>query len=90
MLEKKYVTLKNGETYALFRKRQPGDKVLLVLIHGNFIELGLLTNRLSTAYQKKIFELIAPDLRGFGNSSYFKIHLIHWRRLATDIQVVIV
>jgi len=84
MLEKKYVTLKNGETYAYLEKGT-GDKVL-VLIHGNLS---------SSVYYKPLIDrlpddirVIAPDLRGFGNSSY-QNPFDSLATLATDIQLLL-
>ena len=84
MLEKQYVTLKNGETYAYLEKGT-GDKVL-VLIHGNLS---------SSVYYKPLIDrlpddirVIAPDLRGFGNSSY-QNPFDSLATLATDIQLLL-
>ena len=84
MLEKKYITLKNGETYAYLEKGT-GDKVL-VLIHGNLS---------SSVYYKPLIDrlpedirVIAPDLRGFGNSSY-QNPFDSLATLATDIQLLL-
>ena len=65
-LEKKYIDLPNNERLAYVEKGQ-GDKVI-VLVHGNF----------SSSYHyeplyKRIpedYRVIAPDLRGYGDSSY--------------------
>ena len=65
-LEKKYIDLPNGEKLAYIEKGK-GDKVIL-LVHGNF----------SSSYHyeplyKRIpedYRVIAPDLRGYGDSSY--------------------
>ena len=67
-LEKKYVNLPNGERYAYIEKGE-GDKVVL-LIHGN--------NASSIHYEPLYrefpegYRVVAPDLRGFGDSSYNK------------------
>ena len=64
MPEKKSLPLPNGETYA-YLDQGAGDTVLL--IHGNMS---------SSVHYKPFFErigamrLVAPDLRGFGDSSY--------------------
>lgn len=64
--EVKYVKLSNGETIA-YRKSGKGNKHC-ILIHGNYCSsvawLGIL-ERFSQEYT-----MYAPDLRGFGNSSY--------------------
>ncbi len=63
---KKHLTLKNGEQYAYIEQGQ-GEKVFL-LIHGNMS---------SSAYFYELLKriphdirVLAPDLRGFGDSSY--------------------
>ena len=67
-LEKKFVELENGEKYAYIEKGE-GDKVVL-LIHGN--------NASSIHYEPLYrefpegYRVVAPDLRGFGDSSYNK------------------
>lgn len=65
-LLKKVVTLQNGEKYA-YIEQGSGNKVFL-LLHGNMS---------SSAYFYELFKrvphdirLLAPDLRGFGDSSY--------------------
>ena len=67
---KKSVLLSNGETYAYLEQEpeqaQPEEEVFL-LIHGNFS---------SSAHMAPLFRylnharLLAPDMRGFGDSSY--------------------
>ena len=79
-IEKKFATLPNGERIAYVEKGK-GDKVI-VLVHGNF----------SSSYHyeplyKRIpddYRVIAPDLRGYGDSSYNKrIDSLH--ELADDV-----
>lgn len=84
MLEKKYITLKNGETYA-YLEQGTGDKVLL-LIHGNLS---------SSVYYKPLLQrlpknirAVAPDLRGFGDTSYLS-PFDSLATLATDLQLFI-
>ena len=84
MLEKKYVTLKNGETYAYLEKGTGSN--VLVLIHGNLS---------SSVYYMPLIQrlpedirVIAPDLRGFGNSSY-QNPFDSLATLATDIQLLL-
>ena len=79
-LEKKFVELGNGEKYAYIEKGE-GDKVVL-LIHGN--------NASSIHYEPLYrefpegYRVIAPDLRGFGDSSYNKpFDTIH--QIADDV-----
>lgn len=64
--EVKYIDLDNGERLA-YRQAGKSGKTLL-LIHGNLsssIHYQILMNRL-----EKDFKIYAPDLRGFGDSSY--------------------
>ncbi len=63
---KKSIVLANGETYAF--REQGGGARTLVLIHGNLS---------SSLYYQPLLErlpadlhVVAPDLRGFGDSSY--------------------
>lgn len=66
MIELKSIQLPNGETYA-YREAGKGDKVL-VLIHGNMsssLWWDLLINALGDKYK-----IYAPDMRGFGDSTY--------------------
>jgi pimeloyl-ACP methyl ester carboxylesterase len=61
---KKYIDLPNGERYAYLDEGQ-GDVILF--IHGNMsssLHYGPLLDRLPG------YRLVAPDLRGFGDSSY--------------------
>lgn len=79
-IEKKYVTLPNGEKIAYVEKGK-GDKVI-VLVHGNFsssYHYEPLYKRIPEEYR-----VIAPDLRGYGDSSYNKgIDSLH--ELADDV-----
>ena len=79
-LEKKFVELENGEKYAYIEKGE-GDKVVL-LIHGN--------NASSIHYEPLYrefpegYRVVAPDLRGFGDSTYNKpFNTIH--EIADDV-----
>jgi len=65
-LEKKKVKLPNSETYAYIDEGQ-GDKTIL-LVHGN-MSSGVHYKPLIERF-KKNYRVIAPDLRGFGDSSY--------------------
>jgi pimeloyl-ACP methyl ester carboxylesterase len=60
------VAIPNGETIA-YRHRQGGD-VPLVLLHGN-LSSSLFWDLVVEALDER-FEVYAPDLRGFGESSY--------------------
>lgn len=67
-MEKREIVLKNGEVYRYVEQGQ-GDKILL-LIHGNFsssLHFSPLLERLP-----KNIKVIAPDLRGYGDSSYYR------------------
>lgn len=66
-IEKKELELPNGETLA-YRMRKGGDQIAL-LVHGNMnssINWDLLMENMD-----ENFTIYAPDLRGFGDSSYF-------------------
>ena len=82
MQEKKFVTLSNGETYAYIEQgTQHGETVLL--IHGNMsssLHYLPLFRRLTDIH------LVAPDLRGFGDSSY-KARFSSLGELAEDVKL---
>lgn len=64
----KEVRLKNGETIT-YRER-PGGEEVIVLVHGNMTSSkhwDILIDALDPAYT-----IVAPDLRGFGGSTYNK------------------
>ncbi len=65
-MNKKFVTLKNGETLSYLEQGQ-GEQELL-LIHGNFSS----SLHFSTLMEKlpKTMHVLACDLRGFGDSTY--------------------
>ncbi|MCU0105068.1 alpha/beta hydrolase [Acholeplasma vituli] len=80
-MEKKFIQLKNGETYAYLEK---GSGKPLILIHGNLS---------SSVYYLPLIErlpddirVIALDLRGFGDSSYLS-KFDSLANLATDVQL---
>jgi pimeloyl-ACP methyl ester carboxylesterase len=80
-MEKKFVQLKNGETYAYLEK---GSGKTMILIHGNLS---------SSVYYLPLIErlpddirVIALDLRGFGDSSYHQ-RFDSLANLATDVQL---
>lgn len=79
-IEKKYLTLPNGEKIAYVEKGE-GNKVI-VLVHGNFsssYHYEPLYKRIPEGYR-----VIAPDLRGYGDSSYNRpIDSLH--ELADDV-----
>ena len=67
-MNKLRIDLHNGETYYYLHEGQ--NKETLLLIHGNMsssIHFKPLIERLSDKYN-----LLVPDLRGFGDSSYYK------------------
>jgi len=77
---KKQLTLVNGENYSYLEQGQ-GKKVL-VLIHGNLsssVYYQPLLDRIPASIR-----VIAPDLRGFGDSSY-KNRFTSLRELADDL-----
>lgn len=68
MYEKKQIVIKNGEVIHYIEKGT-GDKTVL-LIHGNFsssLHYTPLLDRLP-----RNMRVIAPDLRGYGDSSYYR------------------
>lgn len=80
-MEKKFVQLKNGETYAYLEK---GVGKTLLLIHGNLS---------SSVYYLPLIErlpddirVIALDLRGFGDSTYHQ-RFDSLANLSTDVQL---
>ena len=64
MLEKKFVVLPNKETYAYLDQ---GEGEIFLLIHGN---LSSSLHFLPLFNRMKNVRLVAPDMRGFGDSSY--------------------
>jgi len=77
----KKVNLPNGETLS-YRERHGGEKLIL-LIHGNMTSSkhwDVLMESLSEEYT-----IIAPDLRGFGQSTYYK-RVQHIRDFSSDIK----
>ncbi|QCR32212.1 alpha/beta fold hydrolase [Lysinibacillus sp. SGAir0095] len=77
----KKVDLPNGETIS-YRER-PGGKKLILLIHGNMTSSkhwDVLMESFSHEYT-----IIAPDLRGFGQSTYYK-RVQHIRDFSNDIK----
>lgn len=67
-MEKRKIVLKNGEVYH-YVEQGAGEKVIL-LIHGNFsssLHFTPLFDRLP-----KDVRVIAPDLRGYGDSTYYR------------------
>ena len=67
-MEKRQVVLKNGEVIHYLEQGQ-GDKTLL-LIHGNFSS----SQHYTPLFERlpKDIRVIAPDLRGYGDSSYYR------------------
>jgi pimeloyl-ACP methyl ester carboxylesterase len=79
-----YVQLPNGEKYA-YRKTGNNEKVLL-LVHGILSSSAYFSFLIP--YLASDFTLIAPDLRGFGHSSYNKILTSH-DELAEDLKLFV-
>lgn len=67
-MEKKKVLLSNGETY--YYIDEGNSKETILLVHGN-MSSGVHYKPLIEKF-KKDFRVIAPDMRGFGDSSYNK------------------
>lgn len=65
-MEKRFINLPNGETYH-FIERGNGSETI-ILIHGN-MSSGVHYKPLIEILEKK-YHIIAPDLRGFGDSTY--------------------
>ena len=83
-MEKKKVVLKNGEAISYVEQGQ-GDQTI-ILIHGNFsssLHFTPLLERLP-----KNIKVYAPDLRGYGDSSYFR-RISSLADLANDIHLFI-
>jgi len=81
-MEKKKVTLKNGEVIAYIDQGE-GEKTI-VLIHGNFsssLHFSPLISRLP-----KNVRVLAPDLRGYGDSSYYR-RISSLADLANDVHL---
>lgn len=66
-LTKKTIKIANGETLAYIEEGNPKNKTLL-LVHGNFSS-GMHYYRAIKNLSPE-FHIIAPDMRGFGDSSY--------------------
>ncbi|MBN2299641.1 MAG: alpha/beta hydrolase [Acholeplasmataceae bacterium] len=81
-MEKKKITLKNGEIIAYVEQGQ--SERTIILIHGNFsscLHYTPLLDRLP-----KDIHVIAPDLRGYGDSSYFR-RISSLAELASDVHL---
>lgn len=63
------VLLPNGETYT-YREKGKGDKAI-VLVHGN-LSSSIVWDLLMEALPGDEYRIVAPDLRGFGDSSYYE------------------
>jgi pimeloyl-ACP methyl ester carboxylesterase len=82
-LEKTFISLPNGEIYAYLEQGEVTGGETFLLIHGNAsssLHYTPLFNRLSG------FRLIAPDMRGFGDSSY-NARFSSLAELAEDIKL---
>ncbi|MFU8793672.1 MAG: alpha/beta fold hydrolase [Acholeplasmataceae bacterium] len=81
-MEKKQITLKNGEVYHYLEQGQ-GEQVLL-MVHGNFSSslhyLPLVKK------MPKDMRVLVPDLRGFGDSSYYN-RISSLKDLADDLSL---
>ncbi|WP_431029931.1 intracellular short-chain-length polyhydroxyalkanoate depolymerase [Lysinibacillus sp. LZ02] len=77
----KEVQLSNGETLA-YRERPGGEQVVL-LVHGNMTSSKHWDLLMENLHEE--FHIIAPDLRGFGGSSYNK-RITHISDFAEDLK----
>lgn len=81
--KKEFIDLPNGEKYAYLEYNKNAKKTLL-LIHGNFSAgphfLGAIKNF------KEEYHILAPDMRGFGDSSYNQ-RITSFEELADDINL---
>lgn len=68
-MRKKQILLSNAEIIQYFDIHEDADQTL-VLIHGNFSGAQFFDTLISKL--PKDIRIIAPDLRGFGDSSYYK------------------
>jgi len=66
--QKKYIELSTGEKYA-YLEQGKGEKVVL-LLHGNMSSSLYYYDFFEKMKDEKDYRLIAPDMRGFGDSSY--------------------
>jgi len=67
-MNKRQIVLKNGEV--IFYLEQGQGPQTILLIHGNFSSSMHFTPLLENL--PKTYKVIAPDLRGYGDSSYFR------------------
>ncbi|MDR2827924.1 MAG: alpha/beta hydrolase [Acholeplasmatales bacterium] len=84
-MNKDYLKLENGETIAYYYKKGTTNKTIL-LIHGNSSSAYFympLIDKLDNKYN-----VLAPDLRGFGDSSYNK-SFDSLKELALDIKLLL-
>lgn len=82
--ELKKVELPNGET--LTYRERPGEGQLVILVHGNMTSSkhwDCLMDSLNESYH-----IIAPDLRGFGGSTYHQ-RITHIRDFAEDLKLFV-
>lgn len=82
--ELKKVELKNGETLT-FRER-PGEGQLVILVHGNMTSSKHWDYLMDS--MDETYHIIAPDLRGFGGSSYHR-RITHIRDFAEDLKLFV-
>jgi len=80
----RYKKLSNGETYA-YREVGSGPQVL-VLVHG-MLSSSLAFTQLATTLSSS-FRVIAPDMRGFGHTTYNKVAETH-EDISDDIKLLI-
>ncbi|MDR0832138.1 MAG: alpha/beta hydrolase, partial [Bacillales bacterium] len=68
LIEKKFINLANEETIAYIQKGN-GPEIIL-LLHGNMASSSTMLTLIEALQDR--YTVIAPDLRGFGDSSYNK------------------
>jgi len=78
--EKKFVALANNETYAYLEQ---GEGETVLLLHGN---LSSSLHFLPLFSRMKKVRLVAPDMRGFGDSTY-NAHFSNLSELAEDVKL---
>jgi len=81
----KTIQLKNGETYA-YREKGTGNKTL-ILLHGN-MSSSLFFDVLFEKMPEEEYRIIAPDLRGFGESTY-NIPVTKMKDFSDDLKLLV-
>ena len=79
--EKKHIKLSNGETLA-YLETSKKDKETVLLVHGNFSSSVHWLRMIKDLKAK--YHVLAPDVRGFGDSTYNK-RISSFKELADDL-----